>query len=434
MKSNPVRNQRILGIVVGLLLVGCAPERNSGSAPPQDSATQATVGTDDLTRIVFREVSQGESFGADEGALEVTEVSTDAAALRQALAVERDFLITLFGQDIRLHPDPESAFTSATGGEWSGDAMADSAVLGPAVFVASEDQVYGSVSRGEVGYELVSTDRGATFNVRQIDVEALPNEAPPEIAPDTPEDSSAQEETPEKPDAGTIHQIDVLLLYHSDFVKVMEEFGIDMDVYAASRQKILDKVYTNGANKLPVRVTIKHHEEYKDALPNKNSSPLLAQLANDPDVLNLRDQHDADLVALVVNDISNACGVGYLYNNGSKGAGFSVTDGDCEFKFTMAHEIGHNLGANHARGDDDDDPNRCNYGYRIPSIARTLMAYDCPTGKFCPRQPYFSDTAIKFVDSAGKSHVMGIACNKTDAASNVERVRTTLSTVAKYEP
>lgn len=84
----------------------------------------------------------------------------------------------------------------------------------------------------------------------------------------------------------------------------------------------------------------------------------------------------------------------------------------------------------HVRGDDDNDPKRCNYAYRIPSVARTLMAYECATGKRCDRQLYFSDTAVKFVDPTGKSHVMGIACNKTNAASNVETVRAMLSKVA----
>jgi hypothetical protein len=157
---------------------------------------------------------------------------------------------------------------------------------------------------------------------------------------------------------------------------------------------------------------------------------LLAQLASDPDVKKLRDDRDADLVALMVVEISNACGVGYI-NKGSKTAAFSVTDDDCEFKFTLAHEIGHNLGADHVRGPKD-DPKRCNFAYRIPSVARTLMAYEC--AKRCDRQMYFSDTAVKFVDSAGKSHVMGIACNKTGAASNVETVRAMVPKVAAYEP
>lgn len=433
MMCNPVLNQRILGIVISLLLVGCAPERDAGSTPPQsapEQTDQRAVGTGDLTRIVFREISQGESFATEEGGVEVTQLSTDADALRGALAVERDFLITLLGRDIRLHPDPESAFTRDTGGKWSGDVMADSVVLGPAVFIARENRVYATVNDGEFGYELVSTDGGATFNVREIDIEALPDEAPAEVPPDAVEDLSALDEA----DANTIHQIDVLLLYSSELADRLKKAKINIADYVTDRQDILDRVYENGANKLPVRVRITHYEEYKDALPNTKASPLLAQLASDPDVKKLRNDHDADLVALLVVKISDACGVGYISTKGSKSAAFSVTREDCEFKFTLAHEIGHNLGAEHVRGKKDNDPNRCNYAHRIPSVARTLMAYECKASERCDRQRYFSDTAVKFVDSAGKSHVMGIACNKTNAASNVETVRAMLAKVAAYEP
>jgi hypothetical protein len=399
MRSNPVRHQEILGIVVSLLLVGCTPDYpDAGSTPPQstpEQTDQRVAGTEDLIRIVFEEISGGEPSAAEprQDAMKVARLRTDATALRASLAVERDFLITLLGQDIRLRPDPKNAFTADTGGEWGGNVVADSTVLGPAVFVARENRVYGEVSDGEVGYELVSTDRGATFNVRVIDIEALPDEAPVEFDPDAFKGLSALDET----EASTVHQIDLLLLYSSEFADRLKKDKITIAEYVIARQKLLDKIYVNGANKLPVRIKITHHEEYKDPLPNKKASPLLAQLSGDPDVKNLRNKYDADVVALVVVDIIKACGVGHTYN-GSKTRAFSVTQGDCESKFTIAHEIGHNLGAGHARKDDDkdnDNPKRCNYGYRIPSVARTLMAYECAQGKSCRRQLYFSDTAVK---------------------------------------
>lgn len=134
----------------------------------------------------------------------------------------------------------------------------------------------------------------------------------------------------------------------------------------------------------------------------------------------LRDSYEADLVALVVDRINGSCGIAPVLS-------FRLTTAlDCEWKWTVAHEIGHNLGAQHHRKPGQTSAKRCNYGLRIPGVARTLMAYEC-TGKSCPRQPYFSDTRLKF-----GSNVMGRQCGTTTGAQNVLTLYSNIPVAANY--
>ena len=75
----------------------------------------------------------------------------------------------------------------------------------------------------------------------------------------------------------------------------------------------------------------------------------------------------------------------------------SVSAGNC-LSGTLSHEIGHNLGAMHARDQFTTTQiqsykNRglayYAYGIRFPGLFRTLMSYDCSSN--CPRINYFSN-------------------------------------------
>jgi hypothetical protein len=71
-----------------------------------------------------------------------------------------------------------------------------------------------------------------------------------------------------------------------------------------------------------------------------------------PGVSTLRDQYRADLVMMLVHPARpDACGIAYVQTSVSaafQSAGFSVTDTNCVSPgLTMAHEWGHNMGAQH---------------------------------------------------------------------------------------
>jgi hypothetical protein len=106
------------------------------------------------------------------------------------------------------------------------------------------------------------------------------------------------------------------------------------------------------------------------------------QLANKNDgvldqVHALRDSARADLVSLLTVQ-ADLCGAGYLMRPSTVTADFAFTvvnDGCAFSNFTLAHEIGHNMGAHHDRA----------------SASGGVGAYSYAFGWVTPRNPGFSD-------------------------------------------
>ncbi len=100
----------------------------------------------------------------------------------------------------------------------------------------------------------------------------------------------------------------------------------------------------------------------------------------------MRDTHQADLVALIVDDPNKplrSCGVGWINVNASQA--FSVTQYNCTGNYTFTHELGHNYGAAHDVANAGRAPYSYGYGYHQPQGNwGTVMAYPCRFGRGCP--------------------------------------------------
>ena len=141
-----------------------------------------------------------------------------------------------------------------------------------------------------------------------------------------------------------------------------------------------------------------------------------------------RDSKGADLVALYTKDGGDYCGLAYV--NSSSSYAFSITDVDCAYE-TFAHELGHNMGLNHDRYQNDEakvDPTATRIsGFGWVSIAqryRTIMSYstECTAmGVSCPRVAYFSNPRVYY-----KGENMGIH-NSIDSASVLNARRKTVA-------
>lgn len=150
------------------------------------------------------------------------------------------------------------------------------------------------------------------------------------------------------------------------------------------------------------------HTAELDYVESGNPSTELNRLRGTSDgfidgVHELRDHYRADLVQMVVANMSGACGIGFIMTNLSTSFApnaFSVADRDCNFQYTPAHELGHNMGSAHNPANAGAAVFPYAYGYRDASHGfRTVMAYPCP-GTSCPRIRHWSDDAILFMGAA----------------------------------
>ena len=117
----------------------------------------------------------------------------------------------------------------------------------------------------------------------------------------------------------------------------------------------------------------------------------------------------ADSVAFLVANASNACGQAYLMTNGSHSSGFessayAVSVRQCAVdNLTFPHELGHNQGANH-NPENGVAPSQAvfpyAYGHYVNGGAspfRTILSTTTNgTCAGCPRIPYFSNPNVNF--------------------------------------
>jgi hypothetical protein len=140
------------------------------------------------------------------------------------------------------------------------------------------------------------------------------------------------------------------------------------------------------------------------------------------EVHNMRDLYQADLVTLIGSN--GSCGIGFLLSEMqpyTADFGFNVVDTQCSAGRTLAHEIGHNLGAQHDQSNTESGGiTGYAYGYQDPNGEfATIMAYstngNCPQS--CPRIPYFANPQINFNGKPLGSETSNIArvFNETSA-------------------
>lgn len=146
-------------------------------------------------------------------------------------------------------------------------------------------------------------------------------------------------------------------------------------------------------------------------------------------VLIARDKTNADVVVLVAH-FADACGVASQILAGASTAFVTVADTCMNSNLSMAHEIGHLLGARHdAANDSSSTPYAYGHGYAgffndpyqlgtVQVCWHTIMSYARPLSTCAddPRINYWSNPSVLYSAVAGHPHATGVANSSNVAA------------------
>ncbi len=163
-----------------------------------------------------------------------------------------------------------------------------------------------------------------------------------------------------------------------------------------------------------------------------NSSTDLTWVRNDPTVAALRNNFGADMVSLLVNNMSG-CGRGYVMRSpgpGFAGSAFQVTRRSCAVgNLSFAHEFGHNMGLEHNPEDSSASSasasNPWSFGHYHNGSYRTVMSYSAQCANGCSRRQYFSNPDVQFND---------LATGIDGSRDNARTLEQTAAIVADFRP
>jgi hypothetical protein len=299
----------------------------------------------------------------------------DMAAAAGA-AGDRSSLLTLnLFDDAVLTAEFERLETDAWGHQtWVGRVSGDSQSTVTLTWKGSV--MSGGLSAGDTLYRLSAVDGLAT--IEQLDAASFPVELPP-LSP---------------PPADRIH------VPAGDVLPAADGEVVDIYVYyttgamtAAGGQAAIEAMIAQGvanSNTAYARSGVAATKRLVGTSELvgfvQDASDMVVDLnafTSSPTVAAMRNAVGADLMHLVLQNTTNACGVAWLGPSASYAHG--VTARGCFSQYTFTHEVGHNFGSNHAPDDPvSSTPFRAySFGYKNCGVAmpfRTVMAYACPGG------------------------------------------------------
>lgn len=288
---------------------------------------------------------------------------------------------------------PDARFTVITtnvtrkGGvvSWNGT-VSEAKHFGAVMLAVGEQGALGTVQVDDRVFALRPRTGGGTA-VFEIDQAAFPPEREPLVAPVMPADA-------QPPAAAGDQLLTVLVVMPEQYSAACRSFLFDIFLESAVTAS-LNQVWGSftGSGAYSARVSI-HCSSYSAA--GGDLAADLQWLQTDPDVAAARSRTKSDLVTMLV-PAGNYCGYGnYIYpvREWQAPYAFSVVVASCALEsYSIAHEIGHNLGMQHDRyAKGGGDPDLCNYGFTATRsgtpVYRTALAYNeyCQSLRLvCPR-------------------------------------------------
>ncbi|HZX48578.1 MAG TPA: DUF1566 domain-containing protein [Nitrospirota bacterium] len=294
------------------------------------------------------------------------------------------------------------------------------------ILVNEDGDMAGAVFVGPGEQYQVRPIGGGVHAVYDVDTSAFPPEAEP-IPVYTQDTSALSPPTAGCCDSGST--IDVMVVYTSAAAAASGNIVSEI-------QLAVDQTNTAYANSLiSQRLRLVHTAQvtYTET-GNSNTDLTRLQSPSDgymDDVHTLREAYHADVVSLLVESMTDACGRGYQMTNVSnsfESLAFNVVDRECATSnMSYAHELGHNMGAEHDRANGGQAAYSYSYGHVASDKKwRTLMAYASSCSN-CPRITHFSNPGVTY-----SGVPTGIPEGQTNSADNAKTLNNTAYTVANF--
>jgi hypothetical protein len=265
-------------------------------------------------------------------------------------------------------------------------------------FVSVDGAVTGTVRVGARVFEVRPSEGGQSL-IAEVDDDALSREVPPvAVAPPPAADGDAVV-VAEVDDGSTI---DVMVVYTP---QARTAAGSVNAMHSLIELSITNTNTAYANSQVVQRVRLVHaHEVAYDETQNSVTDLFRLRGVGDgflDEVHPLRDAQGADLVALVTATMTpGVAGIGFLHSPQSPAFAahaFSITWVQALSGFTMAHELGHNMGLQHDRANSGGQQGAFQYafGWQEPGFFRTVMAYEC-SAVSCPRVGHFSNPRVSY--------------------------------------
>ncbi len=289
---------------------------------------------------------------------------------------------------------------------WSGQIEGANGWRGDVVLTVHKNAMAGSINAPSGVYSILPQPNGAHILI-EIDRSRFPDDGDDTQAVTGVIDNSSPARTavPFAPEVDNGSTIDVLIVY-SDDVRAFLGGATQAVAFTQQAIAVTNAAYQNSG--VTPRLRLVHTMEL-DYAESGNTGTDLNFIQGHLGVARARNMFQADSVAFLVANASNACGTAYLMTNGSHSAGFessayAVSVRQCAVdNLTFPHELGHNQGANH-NPENGVAPAQAVFPYAyghyvnggtspFRTILSTTTGGTCAT---CPRIPYFSNPTISF--------------------------------------
>jgi hypothetical protein len=425
-----------LSLCLALLMSGLSIAPVLANDPPPPPENSQPTSTETFPELFSLETDTSFPLSSDPTILREQTVTlypdvlpfSNSAAELSPLNVD----LNLFS-DVRIHAELTPGDLTISGNRiWSGKAVGlpESSIL---FITAPDGSITGNIDVPGAHYQ-IRPDSGSLHRVEQIDTSAFPAEEEVSSLPGSLLTVEPQSLSAGQADDGST--IDVMIMY-SPQARIAEGGTAKMLQLIDLAVSETNQAYINSG--IAQRIRLVYTGETSASESGNFNTDLSRLTFTDgymDEVQQLRNDYRADLVSLIVKN-PDYCGLSWMMSSLSssfESRAYSVVSSDCATgNYSLAHEMGHNMGAAHDwytilhNSSDHQGVYSYSEGYVASNNAwRTIMAYPTACSN-CQRLLYFSNPDIYYGGLP-----MGVAEGNTYAADNRKTLNNTAYTVANF--